>query len=285
MPQLFLFTEGISYTSGGEFWRWCSQPIRTCALSLVTCLYVPSLRILGLLYTQLQCPIWYITMFSIRVQAVFSKVAELQACCKVVGIAFPLQQVISGTGLYSDNSDTSTIYARAKTVDINTERAGISSSIHHRSGGKYSDMAVNSNRGNAVVTGKEDEEQQNRSTARNVPMERSGDANTVKRPDEMTWQQAIVEELWKVVVIGVCAFLFSFGLKYFRGENPLGAPEDVQRATASDGTDELWYWVLLVPSGCLRRPRTVSSHVITWNARKTHACACMQMWYLEERWL
>lgn len=42
--------------------------------------------------------------------------------------------------------------------------------------------------------------------------------------EEVSWRQAIVEELWKVAAVCACAFLFAGALRLFRGDNPLGLP-------------------------------------------------------------
>lgn len=139
--------------------------------------------------------------------------AELQTCCKEAGIGLPLSQVIAGKGLYDSISNS----------------AG--------GGGQRSSQVMGETKGNVSSGDRSSKERPPRAAVSSGGMEQvqAAAATAEKATEASSWKKVLAEEFLKAMVVCVCALVFSLGLKFFRGDNSLGASNEAGLSGGQDG--------------------------------------------------
>lgn len=136
--------------------------------------------------------------------------AELQTCCKEAGIGLPLSQVIAGKGLYDSISTTGSDEQRSSQV-MGETKGNVSSG--DRSSKERPPRAVSSGSAEQVQAA----------------------ATAAKATETFSWKKVLAEELFKAVVVCVCALVLSLGLKLFRGDDSLSTSNDGGLSGGQDG--------------------------------------------------
>lgn len=156
--------------------------------------------------------------------------AELQSCCKQAGIGLPFSQVLAGKGLYDDMGRDS---GGSSAAGSSAYGDGVSGSGGAGEGGRGSSADGTRRRPipapaqrpvghGAGDDGTESSPHQQRPGGSAVDASTLPLAGKQEGGEEPSWRQALVEEMFRVVVICVCALVFSLLLKFFKGDDPLG---------------------------------------------------------------
>lgn len=160
-----------------------------------------------------------------RIQSVCRKMAELQKCCKQAGIGLPLSQVLAGTGLYGGAAGASAGAGAGGDAGRGGPRGAASGGVIAGEGG-----GEGARRRRPPASGGERE-----AGAAEELRASLGGAGV----EEESWKHALINELWRVGAVCLCALVFTVLLQYFRGEDPLGGRGMGGSAEDGAGQDEL----------------------------------------------
>lgn len=175
--------------------------------------------------------------------------ATLQSCCRVAGIGLPLAQVLAGTGLQPTRSPPIIGGKQPPTLTNDQGRGGAFSQAGNLSANSGTGNTPGGGVGNVGSVDRPKPRRsdrgpegmptrvQNRSANRSpgsAPGEAPLSGGGAVQEGDVSLRNVIVEELWKVAVVCLCAFFFAVVLQFFRGDNPLGLA--VERGDG--GTDE-----------------------------------------------
>lgn len=167
----------------------------------------------------------------------FSKMAELQRYCKLAGVGIPMAKVLSRQGLYESeggNAVEAPSGRLATAANNPTPSASAAVGDPSRAGTATPGVPSYGTRVNHRSRSHTSPRAQAEAQARAQAEPRKADGAALEKgKGEMTWKQALTEELWKMMAVLVCALVFSFALKYFKGDSPLAS--DQGSATSQDG--------------------------------------------------